>query len=54
MLARIFVLEKEYGKALENLRSAVRLDTYYKEKAKYDIAFDNIRNLNEFNEIVNN
>jgi len=50
--AGIESMRKNKKQALEHLRIAISLNKKYKEKAKTDSCFDNIRDSQEFKELV--
>jgi tetratricopeptide (TPR) repeat protein len=51
-LSCILAVKKEQDKALEYLKKAISLDQKYKEKARTDKDFINLRTLKEFEEMV--
>ena len=51
-LSCIYAVKKEKDKAFEYLKKAISLDQKYKEKARADKDFDNLRGEKGFDEIV--
>lgn len=51
-LARIYAMQREYGRCIYNLERAVSLSKEYIFRAKSDKIFDSIRNLKSFENVV--
>lgn len=51
-IACLYSLKKDVVNAIKSLRKAMELDFKLKENAKVDPAFDNIRDTQEFKELL--